>query len=207
MNATFASDISCLQAEISQLQLTAEPTLEQQRAKLVYSAAVKSFRQLADSSSSSIGYSLPNPSNFWLATQVWQERYPGVRHWRVVLLWPAITVESGLRHAGPMGPWIGGVHTTSRSKTIFGITRGVWNAPTWSWAGAIHLDYDSDSWPVLPDRDRGRASARTCGPVVGPCYWWLGHMCSHGYGHEPHSFFFNPIRIDVLFSKHFILVW
>ena len=86
MNATFASDISCLQAEISQLQLTAEPTLEQQRAKLVYSAAVKSFRQLADSSSSSIGYSLPNPSNFWLATQVWQERYPGVRHWRVVLL-------------------------------------------------------------------------------------------------------------------------
>ena len=42
---------------------------------------------------------------------------------------PAITVDSGsrqdLRVCGS-----GGAHTTSRSKTIFGITGGVWNAPT-----------------------------------------------------------------------------
>ena len=43
---------------------------------------------------------------------------------------PAIKVESGLRHAGPPGLWIKGPHTTSRFKTIFGITGGVWNAPT-----------------------------------------------------------------------------
>ena len=92
MHNTFASEISCFQAEISQLQLKAKPTLEQQRVKLIYSAAVKSFRQLADSSSSSIGYALPDPSNFWLATQVWRESYtslatalPGAfRHRRVV---------------------------------------------------------------------------------------------------------------------------
>ena len=78
MDATFASELPCLQAEISELQLKAKATLEQQRAKLVYSAAVKSFCQLADTCSSSIRYALPDPSYFWLAMQVWQERYPGV---------------------------------------------------------------------------------------------------------------------------------
>ena len=34
--------------------------------------------------------------------------------------------------------------------------------------GAIHLDYNSDTGPVLPDWDRDGASARTNGSVVGP---------------------------------------
>ena len=35
-------------------------------------------------------------------------------------------------------------------------------------AGAIHLDYISDTGPVLPNWDRDRASARTIGSLVGP---------------------------------------
>ena len=76
MHATFVSEVSCLRAEISQLQL--KPTLEQQLAQLEYSAAVKNFSQLADSSSSSIECALPYQSDFWLAMQVWQEHYPCV---------------------------------------------------------------------------------------------------------------------------------
>ena len=60
-NTSLALDISRLQAEISQLQLQATPTLEQHRAKLVYSAAVQRFRLLADSRSNCIGYALPHP--------------------------------------------------------------------------------------------------------------------------------------------------
>ena len=66
-NANLALEISRLQAEIAQLQLQATPTVEQQRAKLVYAAAVQRFRLLADSSSSSIGYALPHPSAYWQA--------------------------------------------------------------------------------------------------------------------------------------------
>ena len=46
-NANLASEISRLQAEITQLQLKAKPTLEQQQAMLVCSAAVQDFRTAA----------------------------------------------------------------------------------------------------------------------------------------------------------------
>ena len=77
-NANLASEVSRLQAEISQLQLKAKPTLEQQRAMLVYSAAITRFRQLEASRYRSIGSALHDPSAYWLAMGVWQEHYPGV---------------------------------------------------------------------------------------------------------------------------------
>ena len=70
---------------------------------------------------------------------------------------------------GPTGLWMGGAHTTSRSKIIFGITAGVWNAPAWSRHGANSLDYDSDTGPVLPDLDSG-CSVLCRWPVLMCCH-------------------------------------
>ena len=69
-NANLASEISHLQAEISQLQLKATPTLEEQRAMLVYSAAVQSFRQNS-------AYNYLHMQSSLLPDNIWLVHYPG----------------------------------------------------------------------------------------------------------------------------------
>ena len=72
-NANLASEISRLQAEISQLQLTAKPTLEQQQAKLVYLAAVHDFHlNVKVSRYRRTDYPVVTPEQMWIDT------YPGV---------------------------------------------------------------------------------------------------------------------------------
>ena len=151
-NDNLASNISCLQAanqaEISQLWFNAKPSLEQQRVMLEYlaAAAIQRFRQSCvqvSSYGSEYHYNqlVLSPENIWL------ERYPGVSP-------QARTSDYGWQWLSPgTGLRMGWAHTTSRSKTIFGITKGVWNALNWSRDGADSLDYDSDTGPVLPDRD------------------------------------------------------
>ena len=97
-----ASKISCLEAEISQLRLKAQPSLEQQRAMLVYSAAVKYSKKAESMHHATTNTPFLTISHFGClrtfgASATWK-----FCHQRE----PAITV------AGPTGLWMGGLATS-----------------------------------------------------------------------------------------------